>query len=85
MAIWVDPLCEHEYVLEADRTKPEAEQTKFKYRILTAREYAVVSDLLRRDESGEWFLNFNEYRLRFLKFCLIGWEGHGAPPFDTQL
>ncbi len=82
MTIWVDPLREHEYVLEAERDRPEAEQTKFKYRILTAREYAVVSDLLRRDESGEWFVNFNEYRLRFLKFCLTGWSGPNAPAFE---
>lgn len=82
MTIWVDPLQEHEYVLEAEREQPEAEQTKFKYRILTAREYAVTSDLLRRDDSGEWFLNFNEYRLKFLKFCLVGWTSPGAPPFE---
>lgn len=71
MAVWVDPKAR--YTIELDGVT-------FSYRLLTAREYATVSDLLRRDPSGEWFTNYHLYRLQFLKFCLVGWEG-GAVPF----
>lgn len=83
MPIFVDPNRRVPYVLEADREKPEDQQVRFLFRIMSAGDYAVFSDSLKWEEDGK-AKNFAQWRLDLLRFTLAGWEGPGVPPFETD-
>ena len=83
MPIWVDPNARIPYVLKSDREKPEAEQVRFLFRVMTARDYASFTDTLRTDDSDK-VENWAEYNFTLLRFTLVGWDGPGVPPFEVD-
>ena len=83
MPIWVDPTAKIPYVLKADREKSEAEQVRFLFRVMTARDYASFTDTLRTDDNDK-VENWAEYNFALLRFTLVGWDGPGAPPFEVD-
>jgi hypothetical protein len=83
MPIWVDPTRKVPYVLEAERGKPEAEQTRFLLRVMSARDYVRFSQEVTFTTEGK-VKNFVEYTTAILRYALAGWEGPGAPPFEVD-
>ena len=76
MPIALDPKATFKYVLECDKSLPEAEQTSFELRGLTVAEEAAVSDSMIMAHGGTDELSFRAgtHQLTVLRHGLRGWE-----------
>src|SRR4051812_7797395 len=83
MGFAIDPNSTFEYVLVTDKQKPEAEQTKFRFRYLSARDCAQMDDLFyesfKADSNNAGF----EMVLTGIKKALVGW--HNAKDSDGNI
>jgi len=73
MPIATDPEATFKIVLESDKAKPEAEQPRFIYHYLTARQWEQVTDVMSKLET---FKN-KEVMDKIFDACrvgLVGWE-----------
>ena len=61
------------YVLEEDQGLDEKEQTVFKIKPLSAKEYAAFGDSLKFDKDGT-LQNIGYASLHFLEKGLVGWK-----------
>lgn len=79
MSLWIDPTKETVYILEAEKDLPPEQQTKWKFKPMSASCYAKFSDLILVADGK--ISNYGEYVLAALKYSLVGWEGKDCPPF----
>lgn len=79
MGLFIDPAKVVEYLPKGERTKPEAERVTFRLGVLTASQYAMVQDLVvARSDS-----KYGQHVVVLLKYGLRGWNGPGAPKYET--
>lgn len=85
MAIFIDPKKELTYVLKEQQELPKEEQITFKFKILTARDYAALQNAIQgKDGEGRYETKWGSYTFEMLKRGLSGWEGPGVPKFKTD-
>lgn len=82
MPIWTDPTKRAPYVLEAERARPPAEQTRFLFRVMRASDYADFADAVILGEGQ--VENYGRYLYLVLRNSLVGWEGAGVPAFEAD-
>ena len=89
MVIPLDPNQERTYIAEEDRDRPEAEQTAFRIRSLSATERSGVEDnAISQGSDGEQRLRSGSMLISALHLGLMGWSNFppGGPdqPFRTK-
>ena len=91
MRIFIDPAERIPYVLEAQRSLPPEQQIKWTFRNLSVADEMDWREELVYEWEGEGenrravAKDYSAWRVRFLNYTLVGWEGPGAPEFKTDL
>ena len=91
LRIFIDPAERIPYVLEAQRSLPPEQQIKWTFRNLSVADEMDWREELVYEWEGEGenrravAKDYSAWRVRFLNYTLVGWEGPGAPEFKTDL